>query len=60
MDIVDLHSHPEAKQFTCSMSGRVEIEAGTELAAEGVFVHLPKGEVHGGTNIIEESIVLLY
>jgi quercetin dioxygenase-like cupin family protein len=56
-----LHTHPEANQFSMSLSGEVEMADGRIVELNGkAAVIMKKGEPHGRSNITKETITLFY
>jgi quercetin dioxygenase-like cupin family protein len=55
-----LHSHPEADQFAYCLSGEVETDTGEKISMEGKFLYFPRGEKHGATKMLKETVGLFY
>ena len=55
-----LHSHPEADQFVYCLSGEAETDAGEKISLEGKFFYFAKGERHGASKMLKETIALFY
>jgi hypothetical protein len=51
------HRHPHANQWDFVLSGKVQ-EGGED--ASNVLGYVPKGDVHGGTVVLEECLVLFH
>ena len=55
-----VHSHPAANQHVCGIRGEIEGEDGARSTIEGVYAYFRKGEEHGGSKFIEESVLLFH
>lgn len=55
----ELHKH-DANQFIWGIDGEIEDPNGQSMPIDGMFIMIPKGTVHGRTNITKESHVLFY
>jgi oxalate decarboxylase/phosphoglucose isomerase-like protein (cupin superfamily) len=56
----ELHIHPNANQYIFGLDGEIEGPDGQLTPIDGMFLMIPKGTVHGRTNITKESLVLFY
>ena len=54
------HKHPKANQWCFWIKGKLKEGDGPEVNAEGILSYIPKGESHGGTQIVEECLVLFH
>jgi 2,4'-dihydroxyacetophenone dioxygenase len=54
------HRHPHANQWDFILSGKIKEGDRPVEDVSNVLGFLPKGEVHGGTLVVEECLVLFH
>jgi quercetin dioxygenase-like cupin family protein len=55
-----MHKHSNANQHIFGLDGEIEGPTGEPVSINGMFMIIPKGVVHGETNITKESHALFY